>query len=406
VASVVFAQVHSAPDPKPAESKYGSVKRRGGSLPLPSPDLKVGETVKSAGLLAGLLSLCLPLAVAGAILDRPPDLAAVNCRLKGRVLDFTHNHGADHRIWSSALHQYRDLYVYVPPGFECHKRYPILLWLHGLAVDEQSFLTEHIAELFDRAIVCGQIPPLIIAVPDGSITGRANILSPGSFFINSEAGQFEDYLIDDVWPFLMTHFPIRPEREAHAVGGTSMGGYGAYHLALKHQDMFRVVLGIFPPLNLRWVNCRGRYMANFDPYCWGWRTSVNRGREVIGRFYAGLITVRVRRLLYPLFPPGPDSVAKLSRENPIEMIDRFHLQPGVLAMFVGYGGRDEFNIDAQVESFLFRACCQRGLKVTVAYDPKGHHDLATAMRLAPSALRWLGEQLRGHDVSPRPEGER
>jgi len=142
------------------------------------------------------------------------------------------------------------------------------------------------------------------------------------------------------------------------------------------------------------VNCRGRYMANFDPYCWGWRYDVNRGREVVGRFYAGLVTVRVRRLLYPLFPPGPNSIAELSRENPIEMIDRYHLRPGVLAMFVGYGGKDEFNIDAQVESFLYRACCQRGLKVTVAYDPNGRHDIETAFRLAPAALRWLGSQLR------------
>lgn len=355
--------------------------------------------MKSAGLLAGLVALCVPLAAAGGILNRPPDLDGINCRLKGRVLDFTDNQGADHRIWSAALHQRRNMYVYVPPGFDGSKPYPILLWLHGIIQDEKSFLTDHVAETFDQAIVCGTLPPLIIVAPDGSIKGKASVFQPGSFFINSDAGQFEDYLLDDVWCFIVSHFPIRPEREAHAVAGASMGGYGAYHLAIKHQELFGVVLGLFPPLNLRWVNCRGRYMANFDPYCWGWRCSVNRGREVVGRFYAGLVAVRVRRLLYPLFPPGPDSISQLSRDNPIEMIDRYGLRPGVLAMFLGYGGRDEFNIDAQVESFLYRACCQRGLKVTVAYDPKGRHDLATAERLAPRALRWLGRQLRPYGSS-------
>ena len=74
------------------------------------------------------------------------------------------------------------------------------------------------------------------------------------------------------------------------------------------------------------------------------------------------------------------------------MLDAYDVRPGLLDLYVAYGGKDEFNLDAQVESFLYRAC-QRGLEVGVGYDPDGRHDRATALRLAPGALRWLAPRL-------------
>src|SRR5262249_57841329 len=88
----------------------------------------------------------------------------------------------------------------------------------------------------------------------------------------------------------------------------------------------------------------------------------------------------------------PDAVARISAENPIEMLDAYDVLPGELDMYIAYGGRDQVNIDAQVESFRYRAR-ERGLCVGVSYDPKGKHDLATALRLLPGILDWLGAEL-------------
>src|SRR5262249_30045229 len=115
-------------------------------------------------------------------------LQHLNARLHGTVLDFTHNHGADHRIYSPALGHPRDLYVYLPPGFDPHRAYPVMIQLHGIAQDEQFFLRT--VEVTDRAIACGRLPPLIIAVPDGSIRGKPTTFIPGSFFLNTKAGRF------------------------------------------------------------------------------------------------------------------------------------------------------------------------------------------------------------------------
>jgi hypothetical protein len=323
-------------------------------------------------------------------LRRATELNRINAQLQGRVLDFTRNHGRDNRIWSPALQQKRDLYVYLPPGFEPCKRYPLILWLHGLAEDEFTFLHDVIRPL-DQAITTGRLPPLIIAAPDGSIRGVDCLLSSGSFFLNSEAGRFEDYLMIDIWGFLMSRFPIRPERDAHAVIGVSLGGAAAYNKAFKFPTYFRHVVGLFPPLNMRWQDCCGRYASNFDPNCWGWRTDFVHRRTVLAHFYG--IPVRMRLILNPLYSRrNPETLPDIIRNNPIEMLDLYDVQPGQFELYAAYGAKDQFNIDAQVESFLFVAQ-RRGVEVCVEKDPQGKHNRRTAMKLLPGIINWLGPRL-------------
>jgi S-formylglutathione hydrolase FrmB len=328
-------------------------------------------------------------ASAGGRLFRDP-LAKLNCEIAGHVIDYTHNHGCDNRVWSASLNQKRDLYVYVPPGYDPNHRYPVMIWLHGFAQDEQAFI-KYLVQPLDQAMACGKLPPLIIAAPDGSCSGEPSLRTAGTFFLNTKAGAYEDFVIQDIWPFVQQNYPVRPEREAHILAGVSMGGGAAYNLGIKHRDQFKIVLGIFPPLNNRWVDCHCRYFGNFDPCCWGWRTDFSRSHEAIARFYL-IFTVRLKNVIGPLYDIGPDTAYQVSLDNPIEMIDRLHLQEGELAMFVGYARRDQFNIDAQVESFLYRAR-ERGLTVETVYDPRGRHDVRTAIKMLPDAVDWLARQL-------------
>ncbi len=356
---------------------------------------------KHLGWLGGLLLLGLLTTPVSAQKHKPVEpLESVNARLHGRVIDHTANHGVDRRIWSAALCQPRDLYVYVPPCFDPNLRYPLILYLHGFTQDERTFLEKQI-QLFDQAIVAGQMAPSIIAWPDGSIQGVPSFKNSASFFANTRAGRFEDFVIDDVYPFLLSHYPIRPEREAHVLCGASMGGSGAFTLAFKHPELFKIIIGFMPALNLRWQDCRGRALGNFDPCCWGWRTKA-RPNEVIGRFY-GVINIRFKVMGDPMFGRGPHVIDELSQINPLELLDVYDVGPGLFDMYVAYGGRDEFNTDAQSESFLYRAR-QRGLCVGVGYEPKGKHNLKTGVKLFDPAVDWLGPLLAPYDPRLSPAG--
>jgi S-formylglutathione hydrolase FrmB len=354
-----------------------------------------GVVVKSVlGILLALLLVPSSLQAGGKL--RHLSFHRHNRRLAGEVVDYTHNHGDDRRIWSNALGQPRDLYVYLPPGYDPSQHYPAIIWLHGFMQDEQSFLWNQVVDSIDEAISDGRLPPVIVAVPDGTITGRPSLLTASSFFINSNRGNFEDYIVQDVWGFLQQTYPIRPEREAHILAGVSMGGFATFNLAMKHSDTFKITVGVFPPLNLRWVDCHCNYRGKFDPECWGWRTNADRKMEVIGSFALGLVKIRLHRVLDELFDPD-DVIESLSRENPIEIIDRLGIKEGQLSMYVAYAGKDGYNIDTQVESFLYRAR-ERGLTVGVGYLPQGRHNMVTAQRLFPGIVDWLGPQLESFRV--------
>jgi S-formylglutathione hydrolase FrmB len=317
-------------------------------------------------------------------------LEKINASLCGQVLDYTNNHGQDNRLYSPSLKVKRDLYVYLPPGYDPHKRYPLMLWLHGFAQDEVSFIKDIIPTI-DKAMADGKLAPMILAAPDGTLHGRGTWLVPGSFFVNSKAGPFEDYLMIDVWDFLLHNFPILPEREAHAIAGVSMGGNAAFNKAFKYRDRFKVVAGIFPPLNVRWLDCHGNYMGKFDPECWGWRTNFQNRWEVVARY--GMFKLRQGKVVFPLYGKGhnEETLAAVSADNPIELLDTRDVHDGEFAMYIGYAGKDEFNINSQVESFLHRAR-ERGLQIQVEYDPEAHHDRESAYKFFPSILDWLAAQ--------------
>jgi hypothetical protein len=215
--------------------------------------------------------------------------------------------------------------------------------------------------------------------------------------VNSKLGRFEDFVVQDVWGFVQQHYPLRPERQAHALGGYSGGGAAAYRMGIKYRDQFGVVLGVAPPLNLRWLDCHGRYFSHFDPDCWGWRNKIV-GHEVVGRFYC-VICIRMGRLITPLYGRGPQAVEMVSLENPIEMLDSLDVQPGQLAMYIAYGGKDEFNMGAQIESFVFRAQ-QRHLEVTVSFDPNERHRSLSVAGFLPQIVSWLAPRLA--PFAPRP----
>jgi S-formylglutathione hydrolase FrmB len=326
------------------------------------------------------------------LIPRPFQLDRVNSQLAGRIVDYTDDHGTDNRFWSAALGERRDMYVYLPPGYDPCKQYPFILWLHGVAQDEHAFLMDGVRPL-DDAMRSGRLPPAIVAAPDGSLRGVSGYFTAGSFWINSPVGgPYEDYLMQDVWNFVTSHYSIRPEAEAHAVMGVSMGGGGAFHTAIKYPDRYKTAIGFLAPLNTRWEDCHGRTRAPFDPDCWGWRTDFSRGRELLGRFYL-IFTVRQSAVIFPLYGrKNPDTTQLIAQDNPIEMLDAYDIQDGEINMYVAYAGLDQFNLDAQTESFLYHAH-ERGVCVDVDYHPWGRHDRRTVRSMVPKALDWLGPKL-------------
>jgi S-formylglutathione hydrolase FrmB len=319
------------------------------------------------------------------------NLERVNGRLAGHVVDYTNNHGSDGRIFSPILGMPRDLYVYLPPGYDPARTYSLVLFFHMADVDERFFVGPKFLKELDDLIVCGGFPPAIVACPDGTYRGWNRFHAKDSLYVNGLAGRFQDHVFQEVVPFLMANYAIRPERQAHAVVGFSAGGYGAMGLAIEHRDVFGAVATLASPLNLRYSNSDRAYFEDFDPMTYRWKTTYDP-KEVIGTFYVGLVRVRARRFMEPVFGQGDAVAPQIIRTNPADLISSTNLQPNELAIYVGYPGRDNFNFDAQAESFQWVAN-QRGIEVTAVRDPNERHRPSYFRDNQRPAMIWLGQHL-------------
>jgi S-formylglutathione hydrolase FrmB len=350
-----------------------------------------------AGLLA-LASLVLCMAHAQAqsvtLVDR------INSGIRGTLVDYTQNNGCDRRIYSSALCECRDLYVYLPPGYDRSGHYPLLIWLHSYTDDECEF-AKHVVPILDAAIVAGQLPPMVVAAPDGSLTGAHHYFALGSWYVNSPRGRFADYIASDVYEFMLRNFGVSPDRADHAIAGFSMGGFGAYSIGLKHPGQFKIVGGIGPALNLRHSGPGDDYTADFVPGVSYLRQEYSP-REVIGEFYGGFMKVRAYMIISPVFGGRSEAIARVSNDNPIELLDRLNVQPGVQEYYAGYTTTDELNIDAQVESFVY-AAANRGIHVESKRYTCGDHSIPFMQSALPDFFAWLKAHLGAAPASESAE---
>lgn len=318
----------------------------------------------------------------------------VNHRLSGQIVDYTHNHiGHDNRIFSQILDQPRDMYVYLPPGYDPHKAYPLLLYFHIARVDEHEFIGSGRLIELDRMITAGEFPPAIVVCPDGMIDGLNRFMGDHSFYVNGVNGRFGDHIVSEVIPFVTSHYSIRPERAAHAILGLSGGGYGGLSMAIRYKSYFGAVATLAAPVNLLYDNCHGDVLEDFDPSTFRWRSDYNPD-EIIGRFYCGLKQVKARKYVEPIFGGGDDVAAKIRTTNPASLVADGALAPGELAIYLHYAGQDGYNFDAHSKSFAWLAA-QRGIAVTLQADEQADHTIAYFRRNQKLAYQWLSHHLLG-----------
>jgi S-formylglutathione hydrolase FrmB len=222
------------------------------------------------------------------------------------------------------------------------------------------------------------------------IDGTNNRNSRHSFYLNGIMGAFEDHILTEVVPFLTANYSIRPERQAHALVGSSAGGLGALSIALRHRDYFGAVAGVAAPANLRYDTPDGN-RQNFDPATLRWKESYDPD-QVMGVFRFGLRKTRARRYIEPVFGSGPDVTPQIASINPADLLFTTDLQPGELPIYLNYPGRDNWNFDAQAESFAWLAS-QRGVAVTLEKVPFAQHGLFYFATQHRPAFEWLAPHL-------------
>jgi S-formylglutathione hydrolase FrmB len=137
----------------------------------------------------------------------------------------------------------RDLYVYLPPGYEgSDHRYPTAYLLHAFgssadqlahpATDRQRWVPP-IEDVLDPVFGRMGVAPMVVVIPDGWTSYGC-----GQWVDSPVCGNFEQYMVHDVVGYVDSKYQTIPEAASRGVFGYSSGGFGAWNLASRNPETF------------------------------------------------------------------------------------------------------------------------------------------------------------------------
>ncbi|MBK8293543.1 MAG: hypothetical protein IPK93_01755 [Solirubrobacterales bacterium] len=152
------------------------------------------------------------------------------------LLAGTDSHGASvekFEVNSDAVPGGHPVSVVVPDDTDGESR-PLLIFLHGRSGNSETYTND---EPFFKALDDQGEQAPVVAFPDGG---------ESSYWHDRDSGNWDAYLMKEVIPQVAERFGIDSSRIA--IGGISMGGFGALDLAMHHRGRFCAAGGHSPAL--------------------------------------------------------------------------------------------------------------------------------------------------------------
>ena len=205
------------------------------------------------------------------------------------------------KMHSGVLNKVMNISVYVPESYD-EVNLPVLYFLHGRSGNEEILEQLKINEVVSKLIKEKKIKPIIIVCPNMENSRGINSSNEykeiqGKYGIVN-LGLYEDYLINEVIPYIDKNYKTISNKENRYIGGISSGGYIALHNGLRHQDLFSKIGGHMPAIDLSYSDEDECYFENeemwnkYDPITIAKNHDVKNikiylddGNEDEGKFY-------------------------------------------------------------------------------------------------------------------------
>ena len=148
--------------------------------------------------------------------------------------------GTHYKTFHSAIIDAEVSYlVWLPPDYEASpgKRYPVIYWLHGGGGTQRN--GAFFVQIYEAAMKRGVAPPAIVMLLNGLRESN---------WVDSKDGKtpMEAVIVKDLIPHVDQTYRTIARRQARAIEGSSMGGWGALRLGFRHNELFGAVSGLQP----------------------------------------------------------------------------------------------------------------------------------------------------------------
>lgn len=156
-------------------------------------------------------------------------------------------------VHSDALGMNKRVGVYLPPSYgrDPSRRYPVVIYLHGLFGSETDWLSKGGLDAVADSLTAAGRGEAILVTPDGddgwwtnwavestfaSCADSLHTEDPARYCVQSH--RYDDWVVRDLVTWVDRHYRTRADRAHRGIAGLSMGGVGALTLALAHPDVF------------------------------------------------------------------------------------------------------------------------------------------------------------------------
>ena len=163
---------------------------------------------------------------------------------------------------SRFLRNQRDLFVYVPPGYDAEpqRRFPVL-YLHdgqNLFDGATSFIPGmdwQVGQTADTCIREGRVQPLIIVGIYNAGKQRIGEYTPtrAPRLGGGRANRYAKFLLEELRPFIGRNYRVQEGPENTGIGGSSLGGLVSLYLGLRQPNVFGKIAALSPSV---WWNER------------------------------------------------------------------------------------------------------------------------------------------------------
>ena len=205
--------------------------------------------------------------------------------------DVPHGAVSQRYYWSETLGTWRRMHVWTPAGFETSKKkLPVLYLIHGGGDTDNAWHGVGAAGLIlDNLLAEGKMEPMIVVMPNGTITDVPNEVPP-----------FAEDMVKSIIPFVESNYPVLTDRNHRAIAGLSMGGMETMETAFGNPDMFSYV----------WV-LSSSFMPGQDPADESARLNVKANAGKMNRNFKQMVFTQ----------GGPADIAYKNCENTRKQLD-------------------------------------------------------------------------------------
>jgi enterochelin esterase-like enzyme len=132
----------------------------------------------------------------------------------------------------------REMYVYLPPGYEKGtSRYPVLYLIHGGGDTAISWSTVGRANnILDNLLAEKKALPMIVVMPSGWTPSGGQVMTA-----DATRDPFNAEMLSDIIPFVEASYRTLNSADARALSGLSMGGIQTLNIGLHNLGTFRYI---------------------------------------------------------------------------------------------------------------------------------------------------------------------